>query len=87
MNRETAAELMARLQSDPEWVRQHAERMARHEAKIEQIRKEIEPEEAALLADLAIAEVKVRMNPRLQLTLLPEARPGKVPVAVRSIND
>jgi|GEM_PF-4703913 len=39
----TASELMARLQSDPEWVRRNAEREAKHRAKVEQIQKEIEP--------------------------------------------
>lgn len=55
----SAAELMGHLQSDPEWVRQNAEREARHKAEVEQRREEMKPEHTPLLADLAVAGVKV----------------------------
>lgn len=60
--RETAAEFMARLQSDPEWVRKDAERKAKHKAAVEKLQQEIEPEHAPLMAELAAAGVKVRPN-------------------------
>jgi hypothetical protein len=85
--RETAAEFMARLHADPDWARRHAEQEAAHKAKVEQIHKETEPEHAPLMAELAAAGVKVRMNPKIQLTLPPEERPGDTPVPVRSISD
>jgi len=56
---ETAAELMSRLQSDPDWVRQNAEREAKRKAAAEKLEEELRPEEALLLADLAAAGVKV----------------------------
>jgi hypothetical protein len=55
----SAAELMSRLQSDPDWVRENAEREARHKAAVEQRREEIAPEQTPLLADLAAAGIKV----------------------------
>jgi hypothetical protein len=55
----SAAELMSRLQSDPDWVRENAERDARHKAAAEQRREEMRPEQTPLLADLAAAGVKV----------------------------
>ncbi len=83
----TAAELMARLQADPDWVRRDAERKAKHKALVERIQKEIEPENAPLMAELTAAGVKVRMNPKIQLTLPPEERPGEAPVPIRSVED
>lgn len=55
----SAAELMSRLQSDPDWVRENAEREARHKAAVEQSREEMAPEQAPLLADLSAAGTKV----------------------------
>jgi len=55
----SATELMNRLQSDPDWVRENAEREARHKAAVEQRREEMRPEQTPLLADLAAAGVKV----------------------------
>ena len=83
----TAAELMAELQSDPKWVRERAELDARQKEHAEQRLAETEPEHAPLLAELAAAGVKVRMNPKIQLTLPPEERPGDSPVAVTSISE
>ena len=83
----TAAELMARLQSDPEWVRQDAERKALQQSRVKQRLEEIEPEHSPLMAELAAAGVKVRMNPKIQLTLPPEERPGQNPVPVTSVSD
>jgi hypothetical protein len=85
--RETAAELMARLQSDPEWVRREAADQAERETRIAQRLRETEPEHAPLLAELAAAGVKVRMTPQIQLTLPPEERPGRKPLAVTSLSD
>jgi hypothetical protein len=56
---ESAAELMSRLQSDPDWVRENAEREARHKAAVEHRREEIAPEQSPLLADLTAAGIKV----------------------------
>jgi hypothetical protein len=55
----SAAELMNRLQSDPEWVRENAKREAEHKAAVEQRREELRPEETPLLAELASVGVKV----------------------------
>lgn len=78
---------MARLQADPDWVRRDSEREAKHSALIEQISKEIEPEQAPLLAELTAKGVRVRMNPKIQLTLPPEERPGDTPLPIRSVSD
>ena len=83
----TAAELMARLQADPDWVRRDAEHKAKHSALVERIQKEIDPENRPLMAELTAAGVKVRMSPKRQLMLPPEQRPGKVPVPIRSVED
>ena len=83
----TAAELMAELQSDPKWIRERAELDARQKERAEQRLAETKLEHASLLAELAAAGVKVRMNPKIQLTLPPEERPGDTPVAVASISD
>lgn len=83
----TAADLMARLQSDPEWVRRNAEREEKERARIAQRLAEIGPEHVPLVAELAAAGVKVRMNPKIQLTLPPEKRPGQAPVPVTSVSD
>jgi len=77
----TAAELMARLQADPDWVLQNAERGAAHNARLAQRLKEIETEEAPILAELANAGVKVRSNLADRLGLEPESTP------VRTISD
>jgi hypothetical protein len=55
----SAAELMRRLHSDPDWVRENAEREAQHKAAVQQGREEMKPEQTPLLADLAAAGVKV----------------------------
>ncbi len=57
---ETAGELMARLQSDPEWVRQHAERRQKHKTAVEQLQKEVAPEQQPILKDLL--ELGFRVN-------------------------
>jgi hypothetical protein len=85
--RMTAAEGMAILKSDPEWVRQDAARKARHQARVAQMQKEMEPEHGPLLAELAAAGVKVRTSPAYQLGLEPSARTGREPAGVRSISD
>jgi len=55
----SAAELMSRLQSDPEWVRDNAKREVEHKAAVEQRREELRPEQTPLLAELAAIGVKV----------------------------
>ena len=55
----SAAELMSRLQCDPDWVRENAEREAKHKAVVEQRREELRPEQTPLLADLAAAGINV----------------------------
>jgi hypothetical protein len=77
----TAAELMARLKGDPDWVRRNAEREAKESARVARRLKEIEPEEAPILAELATAGVMVRSNLADRLGLKPE------PTPVRSISD
>ena len=51
--RMTHAEADAIRQSDPEWVRQAAERAAKHQASVDKLQAEIKPEHDAVLADLA----------------------------------
>jgi hypothetical protein len=55
----SAAKLMSRLQSDPEWVRENAERQAKHKVAVEQRREELRPEQTPLLAELASVGIKV----------------------------
>lgn len=55
----SASELMGRLQSDPEWVRDNAKREAEHKAAVEQRREELRPEQTPLLAELAAVGIKV----------------------------
>jgi hypothetical protein len=50
---------MNRLESDPEWVRQNAERESRYKAAVEQRRQELRPEETPLLVELAAFGIKV----------------------------
>lgn len=57
---ETAAEFIARLQNDPEWVRQNAEREAKHKAAVEQLQKEVAPEQQPIIKDLL--ELGFRVN-------------------------
>lgn len=47
-----AADFMAELQNDPEWVEQDRQRKAKHKARIDQLQAELAPEEAPLVADL-----------------------------------
>jgi hypothetical protein len=56
----TADELMAQLESDPEWVRRRDERNARHAAAVEKLRKELEPEAAPLRRDLSAVGLDVK---------------------------
>lgn len=79
--KETAAEFMVRLRSDPEWVRKHEEREAALQVREARLRAELEPEEAPLLAELRSAGVMVRSNLDHRLGLKPE------PAPIRSISD
>jgi hypothetical protein len=83
----TAAELMAELQSDPEWVRQNAERERAHAASVAKLQAEIKPEHDALLADLNAAGVRLPMGWVKQISLPPEERPGDKLFPVKSIYD
>jgi hypothetical protein len=74
----SAAELMSRLQGDPDWVRQNAERDAHHKAVVEERRQEIRPEQTPLLADLAAAGVKV--NSVWDLVNAKSPYPAAIPV-------
>lgn len=58
----TAAEHMAQLYSDPEWVRRHEEREAAQKVRVAERLKEIEPEAAPLVAEMVAAGVKFRPN-------------------------
>ena len=55
----TAADLMRRLQGDPNWVRENAKREAEHKAAVAKRCEEFRPEENPLLADLNSVGVKV----------------------------
>jgi hypothetical protein len=55
----SAAELMSRLNNDPDWVRENAERVVRRKAAADKLDEELRPEETPLLADLAAVGVKV----------------------------
>jgi hypothetical protein len=55
----TAAELVDLLNSCPEWVRQNADREARHRSEVEKTQREVKPEEDPLLLDLARAGCRV----------------------------
>jgi hypothetical protein len=82
----TAAEHMAQLYSDPEWVRRHEEREAAHKARGERIQKEMDPEDVPLMADIAAA--KVRFYPtKLDMWDSEGTITGPEPIAIRSINN
>jgi hypothetical protein len=81
--RMTAAEGMAILRSDPEWVRQNAEREARHEATVEQLQREIAPENAPLLAELAAAGYSV--SSVWDLVNTSASYPNAIPVLTRHL--
>jgi len=55
----TAAEALAILQSDAEWVRQSKEREEKHNAQVARIQAETESEEKPLLAELATIGIKL----------------------------
>jgi len=55
----SAAELMSRLHSDPEWVRENDKREAEHKAAAERRREELRPEQTPLLVELASVGIKV----------------------------
>lgn len=83
----TAGELMAELNSDPEWVRDMEERQAQHAAKVAEQRAELEPETGPMMEELHALGVKVVMNAARQLDLEPEERPGQTPVPIKSVWD
>ena len=82
---ETAAELMARLRADPEWVRDLEEREAAHKARVEQIQKEVDSEELPLLAEIAAAGVKFYPT-KLDMWQSGGTITGPEPIPVRSIS-
>lgn len=75
----TAAELMARLQSDPEWVRQDAERERLHR----EFDARLAVEEQPLLADLAEAGHKLRSV--WDLVNTSKSYPTAVPVLLKHL--
>lgn len=79
--RVTAAELDARLRSDPEWVRKDQERQARHDAKVAQLKAELEPEESQVRAELALLGCSI--NSVWDLVNTPKKYPDAVPVLVK----
>ncbi|MEH3101100.1 HEAT repeat domain-containing protein [Sphingomonas adhaesiva] len=50
-----ASDLMAELQSDPEWVEQERQRREKHKASVDRLQQEMAPEKGPLMADLAEA--------------------------------
>ena len=83
---ETAAELMARLRADPEWVRDLEEREAAHKARTEQIRREMAPEVTGLMADIAAAGVRFYPT-KLDMWQSGGAISGPGPIPVRCITN
>ena len=81
----TAAEADAIMRADPEWVRRHEEREAARKADAARRLKEIEPEEAPLIAEMVAAGVKFRPNQVQQWES--GGRLGPEPVPVRSLSD
>ena len=77
--KETAEELMARLQSDPEWVRRDQER----ERKRQQFRQELLEEQKPLLEELATAGWRVESV--WDLVNTSERYPEAVPVLLRHL--
>jgi hypothetical protein len=55
----SAAELMSRLQSDPEWIRKNAMREADRKAAAERRSEELRPEQTPILAEIASVGIKV----------------------------
>lgn len=76
---ETAAELMARLNSDPEWVKKHEEREAQRLAAEARFRAEEEP----ILADLAAAGCTV--NSVWDLVNTSSSYPTAIPVLLKHL--
>jgi hypothetical protein len=77
----TAAEWLAQLRGDPEWVRQNNEREAQHAEIVAQLQADLKPEETPLLAELAKAGYAVSsvwdlVNARTDY-------PNAIPVLVR----
>jgi hypothetical protein len=79
----TSAELIAALHADPEWVRENAEREARHAASVAQLRAEMEPEHAPLRRDLAGVGLPVRSL--AELVNMSAPYPDAVPVLLRHL--
>jgi len=77
----TAAELMDRLQGDPDWVRQNAEREARRERAVAQLQAELKPEQTPLLAELA--EVGCLVTSVWDLVNTAAPYPAAVPVLTK----
>ncbi len=50
-----AADLMAELEADPEWVEQDRQRREKHQASVDAMQAEMAPEERLLVRDLAAA--------------------------------
>lgn len=74
----SAAELMNRLQSNPEWARDNARREAEHKAAVEQRHEELRPEQTPLLTELA--SVGIRANSVWDLVNAKWSYPAAIPV-------
>jgi hypothetical protein len=79
----TAAELMAQLEADPEWVRRRDERDATHAAEVAKIRAEMEPEQAPLRRDLAA--VGLAVSNLSELLKISAPYPNAVPVLLQHL--
>ena len=82
----TAAEHMAQLHADPEWVRQEAEREAAHKASVARMQKEMESEYAPVMAELVAAGVRFRPG-RLAQWKSGGTITSSDPIPVRSLSD
>jgi hypothetical protein len=78
-----AADLMAELQRDPEWVARNAERQATHDAKVANIAAETEAERVPLNADLSAVGYAVKSV--WDLVNMKEAYPEAIPVLLRHL--
>ena len=78
-----ASDLMAELQSDPEWVEQDRQRRERHKASVDQLQQEMAPEKAPLMADLGVAGY--RLNSVWDLVNTSDSYPEAIPVLLKHL--
>ena len=80
----TASEFLSELRNDPEWVRHHMERQARHKSTVERLQEEIRPEVTPLLAELA--GVGYAVSSISELVNTPKGYPEAIPVLTKYLS-